>query len=203
MFASSFEMNDPSPRRVEKILRRSCVMEFMVYAVVGVCGSLSFGPLTPSIILSSYPSHDPMATFARLCVLFALLVCVPVNIFSARGVVYDRVAPEGEASTNFHVGLTTFFVVFCCGVAIVLQSIVDLLGFLGGGCSVTFMFVLPAFIIYKLQGLGVFASSPSIGRADDRGVFCRRVPILVGVVIVGYCSAGCSLLSLLHIIPKP
>jgi amino acid permease len=203
MFASSFEMHDPSPRRVEKILRRSCTMEFAVYAVVGVCGSLSWGSLTPSVITSSYPSDDPMATFARLCVVFALLVCVPVNVYSARGVVYDRTPPESEASTGFHVGLTLFLVVLCCSVAIVLQSIVDVLGFLGGGCAVTFMFVLPSICTYKLQGLGLFASSPSIGRADNRGVFCRRVPILVGVVIVGYCAAGCSLLSLLHLIPKP
>jgi amino acid permease len=203
MFASSFEMHDPTPRRVEKILKRSCCSEFMVYAVVGVCGSLSWGPLTPSVITQSYPSTDPMATFARLCVIFALLVCVPVNVFSARGVVYDRVAPDGEASTPFHIGLTLFLVVFSCGVAIVLQSIVDVLGFLGGGCAVTFMFVFPSFIIYKLQSSGVFASSPSIGRADDRAVFCRRIPILVAVVVVGYCAAGCSLLSLLHLIPKP
>jgi amino acid permease len=203
MFASSFEMSDPTPRRVDKILRRSCTMEFVVYAIVGVCGSLSWGSSTPSVITASYPKDDPMATFARLCVLFALLVCVPVNIFSARGVVYDRVAPEGEASTVVHVGLTVCLVVLSCGVAIVLQSIVDVLGFLGGGCAVTFMFILPSLCIYKLQSGGLFASSPSIGRADSRAVFCRRVPLLVCVVIVGYSAAGCSLLSLLHVIPKP
>jgi amino acid permease len=99
--------------------------------------------------------------------------------------------------------LTVCLVVLSCGVAIVLQSIVDVLGFLGGGCAVTFMFVLPSLCIYKLQSGGLFASSPSIGRADSRAVFCRRVPLLVCVVIVGYSAAGCSLLSLLHVIPKP
>merc|ERR1712098_400325 len=51
MFASSFAMNDPTPRRVNKILARSVVAEFAVYVMVGLCGMLSFGAATGECVM--------------------------------------------------------------------------------------------------------------------------------------------------------
>jgi len=211
MFASSFQMNEPTPRRVDKILRRSVFVEFVVYFFVGACGVISWGEHTPPVITTSYPM-DAMGTTARACVMITLFVCIPINLFAARGVLYERLATvdeEGEvvsysAPLPIHLLVTTALLGLCVGVAVVEESIVAVLSILGGGCAVTFMFVLPMLCSRILLKNGAFGRSPnSIGRVTDAAALKWRIRGLSVVVALGYLSALASFLTMVGILPAP
>jgi len=206
MFSTSFEMNDPTPRRVNKILARSVTIEFLIYLLVGAGGALSFGNKTDPVILANYPKHHVWhANIARCGVILALLVCIPVNLFAARGVLYDALASriekaDWQPSFSLHVFLSTILVGLCVTVAIFEEDIVCIIGILGGGGAVTFMFVLPMLTARNLQLAGKFENCETIGRSQSRPLLLWRVFILGIVSVVGYSSAVESCLKLLGVL---
>jgi amino acid permease len=178
VFACYDELVNPSPARIDKVLRRSVQLQTLLYVVVAFCGYISFGEATPDNILVAYPSHNMFANVGKACVTLQLLLAIPLTVHPGRTYLWpllglgaarpdDGAGETGsESSTPFseapldvtrdiptgpHVLITAGFLLVSVAVAIAVPSAADLTGIVGGFACVTYVFLLPAEMATKLR----------------------------------------------------
>eukprot|EP00927_Polykrikos_kofoidii_P003898 TRINITY_DN11564_c0_g1_i1.p1 TRINITY_DN11564_c0_g1~~TRINITY_DN11564_c0_g1_i1.p1 ORF type:complete len:517 (+),score=66.66 TRINITY_DN11564_c0_g1_i1:83-1552(+) len=234
LFQKYRELDSPNSKRVKKVLDRAVFLEMGVYIVVGTCGYLSLGPpceesvpttawpsCTPVNILSSPRFSGPGGVIARIAMLVALLICVPVNILAGRAVPLSRIFGERQTEYGPILLVSLIFLGLSSFVAIIFSQIQVILGVLGGGCASTFMFTYPALTMLALYFFapapaqrepspvpcpsprGTFGDRRSAG-ADQIGNFLGVTQLgvilacvlLVPCIVLGYISAGYSVSQL-------
>lgn len=84
VFACYDELMDPSPSRINKVLRRSVQLQTLLYVVVAFFGFISFGEGTPDNILVGYPTDNMFANVGKACVTGQLLLAIPLTVHPGR-----------------------------------------------------------------------------------------------------------------------
>jgi len=113
LFAKYRELDEPSSRRVNKVLYRSVGLEVVVYTLVGVCGFLALGPpcenevpktqwpsCTPINVLASPRFAGADGIVARIAMIITLLVCIPLNLNAGREVLDQRIFKLDRGDTR-------------------------------------------------------------------------------------------------------
>ena len=72
--------------RVEKVFRRSILLDYILYMLVGICGALSVPYYVPEIILNreSLFQNDFFIILSKLGIAFTLIFSIPANYNSFR-----------------------------------------------------------------------------------------------------------------------
>eukprot|EP00921_Rhytidocystis_pertsovi_P000561 GHVQ01001036.1.p1 GENE.GHVQ01001036.1~~GHVQ01001036.1.p1 ORF type:complete len:652 (-),score=78.61 GHVQ01001036.1:2762-4717(-) len=81
------ELENQNCRRMVKVSTRSVILCFLTYALMGVCGFLTFGELTKSNILSNFGTEltrNPLIVAAFAAMSLAITFAYPMNIFPCR-----------------------------------------------------------------------------------------------------------------------
>eukprot|EP00931_Biecheleriopsis_adriatica_P025925 TRINITY_DN15825_c0_g1_i1.p1 TRINITY_DN15825_c0_g1~~TRINITY_DN15825_c0_g1_i1.p1 ORF type:complete len:528 (+),score=69.11 TRINITY_DN15825_c0_g1_i1:66-1586(+) len=84
VFAAYEELKHPTPRRINKVLFRTSMVQTVLYVSLSVCGFLSFGSETPDNILQAYDLEDTWANVGRIFVCLQLLLAVPLTVHPGR-----------------------------------------------------------------------------------------------------------------------
>jgi amino acid permease len=167
LFGKYRELENPTPKRVDKVLSRAVGIETFVYIAVGLCGYLSLGgtcsvdvpdagspSCTPINILASPRFGGVFGTIARICMLVTLNVSIPMHVAGGRDLFEEWIrkftgaaAPASGAGPQL--SLATHLV-FCLGflylaafTAYMYPELKSILSILGGYCCATFMFTVP------------------------------------------------------------
>lgn len=277
LFAKYRELDDPSARRVNKALVRSVALEATIYSLIGACGFLSFGsPCAEEVPKNKWPSCTPVNVLAsprfggasgvtaRLCMLVAIFVAIPVNVHAGREILdehtikkvmrkrlrkeqmqeqqeesgshaqstsheatpnrnrqsaaddtLDNIILHDETPILWHVTASLMYLYMTCLTAIVYSNISSILGVIGGGCAVSFMFTFPTMATLSLYFRRIVTAdgpvrrgilgrrsdpgTPQIGRflgVTKRGVITAAI-ITGPCILMGYTSAILSLKNII------
>jgi len=218
LFAAYNNYSNPNPRRVNKVLLRTVVIQLTVYWIVGTCGALAFGTpcdlvrpddhgilprCTPDNILASPFFNGTVSIVARIAMGFSLMISVPINVFAAR----EQLMPASQTDifrTLDRRPLMAFTVIFLLAAmspGLTTVGLKDILAVVGGGGAVTFMFTMPVFITMKLRRMRLFprhARNLILGTYygySERGTLFA-VLILLIPIIIGYLAAIITVLQL-------
>jgi len=219
-FNAYSSLENPIPRRVGKVIYRAAGVQAVVYCCVGVCGFLAFGPpcesehqtrCTPVNVLATPRFLGSLSCVARICMVIALAVAIPMNniagvqqveLIMARLTCGDPTcSPWVHHLRRFLV--TTAFYASCALLAMSEVQISDLLSITGGFCAVTFMFTIPIAmnVVLRRRRLITFTdcegrllgSFLGISRFGTRLLTLATLPaILIGYLAasIGVCNMG-------------
>ncbi|XP_062513793.1 uncharacterized protein LOC134189515 [Corticium candelabrum] len=130
-----------------------CVMFVVtvIYISFGVCGYLSFGAETNSIItLNLPPGVFPLLVKSCLC--FSLFFTYPVMMFPVTRMLDIKLGIDSNSNSsgNSPIALRAAVVVFTCIVVLAIPSFSDLMALVGATCCTMLLLTLPGLFHYIL-----------------------------------------------------
>jgi len=197
----------------------------------------SWPSCTPTNMIASPRVTGTWGVIARVAMLITLCVCIPMNLAAGRSVLNQRLFPaendpaaaaaDDETQSGhpdvamsptdtplwYHLLVSVGFLVAAAAIAVVYAHISVILGILGGGCAVTFMFTVPLIATLMLYhhrwefrgerrrgslGDRALPGTPRIGNflgVTRRGVYAASSVMLV-CVLLGYISAVVSVAAI-------
>lgn len=142
-----------------------------LYMAFGICGYLSFGEYTMSIITLNLPK-GPMPLIVKACLCFSLFFTYPVAMFPVISTIERRMKLDPVKDNNYG-NLIRLIMVLTTGlVVIIIPSFTTLMALVGATCCTLLAFILPG--IFHLR---IFEGSISFsGRLLD------YVLIILGII---------------------
>ena len=138
-------------RRINKVFRRSILLDTFIYISVGVAGFFTMPIDTPQLIIyrKSIYNNDFFMSLARAGIAISLILNTPPNYNSFRISFFEVFFKTNviDNKKNFFVTVTTL--VCCTSIAIVYKDILTYISLLGGFCSVIIAFLIPGLIYVK------------------------------------------------------
>ncbi|KAH8918708.1 hypothetical protein BT69DRAFT_1337948 [Atractiella rhizophila] len=190
IFSVHNELFDNTQRRMNIVIGTSLGSATIIYLLIGILGYLTFGADIGSNIMEMYPS-SPFVSICRVAIVILVLFSYPLQVHPCRGALdkavgfFTKKDPSNEMATPEFVGLTSFILVGTFMIAIVVERLDLVLGFVGATGSTTISFILPsAFIIsppYEMFFF-VFLEIEQVVRGDGRPMSNPEtlLPILMG-----------------------
>lgn len=144
------ELQQPSPRRIYKVMKRSIGIAVLLYVLLGFFVYFTFGKKTKSNFLINNYRQAPLMVFGSLAFSVAIVVTIPLFIQTLRKNVVTFLAGRSTTLNNWqHYGLSIFLVGMVLLVAVSAGNVAQVLKVLGATTNPIICFVLPT--IYLLQ----------------------------------------------------
>lgn len=122
-----------------------------LYMLFGICGYLSFGDYTESIITLNLP-QGPMPLIVKACLCFSLFFTYPVAMFPVISTIERRL--KIDPIKQYHFGnLIRLMMVLTTGIVVVaIPSFTTLMALVGATCCTLLAFILPGIFHLKIFG---------------------------------------------------
>ncbi len=154
-------LENPTPRRVTTIILGSQFTFLILGTMTGITGYLTWFRDVNDNILASYPVTDQFNNALKICVILAILFFSPYNLFMPRVALIavvqiwkpDWIHPVKHPVTHltinkrkrlwFHVSATTILVAMNLGVALAVDNLGAIFGFVGALSGISISLILP------------------------------------------------------------
>ncbi|XP_059135897.1 probable sodium-coupled neutral amino acid transporter 6 isoform X2 [Peromyscus eremicus] len=148
------ELQSPSKRRMQNVSNTAIALSFLVYFVSALFGYLTFYDKVESELLqgySKYLPHDVVVMAVKLCILFAVLLTVPLIHFPARKALMMLLFSNFPFSWIRHSLTTLALNIIIVLLAIYVPDIRNVFGVVGASTSTCLIFVFPGLFYLKLS----------------------------------------------------
>ncbi|KAB1277469.1 putative sodium-coupled neutral amino acid transporter 6, partial [Camelus dromedarius] len=144
----------PSKKRMQNVTNTAIALSFLVYFVSALFGYLTFYDKVASELLqgySKYLPHDVAVTTVKLCILFAVLLTVPLIHFPARKALMMMLFSNLPFSWTRHSLITIALNIIIVLFALYVPDIRNVFGIVGSSTSTCLIFVFPGLFYLKLS----------------------------------------------------
>ncbi|XP_036062120.1 probable sodium-coupled neutral amino acid transporter 6 isoform X2 [Onychomys torridus] len=148
------ELQSPSKKRMQNVTNTAIALSFLVYFVSALFGYLTFYDKVESELLqgySKYLPHDVVVMAVKLCILFAVLLTVPLIHFPARKALMMLLFSNFPFSWIRHSLTTLALNIVIVLLAIYVPDIRNVFGVVGASTSTCLIFVFPGLFYLKLS----------------------------------------------------
>ncbi|KAM9064708.1 solute carrier family 38 member 6 isoform 5-T5 [Sarcophilus harrisii] len=148
------ELQRPSKSRMQNVTNTGIALSFLVYFLSALFGYLTFYEKVESEILqgySKYLPHDVVVMAVKLCILFAVLLTVPLIHFPARKAIIMTFFPNHPFSWIHHVLVTLAVNTIIVLLALYVPDIRNIFGIVGASTATCLVFVYPGLFYLKLS----------------------------------------------------
>ena len=149
------ELVNPNFRRIKKVITRSLLTDMFFYMIIGVAGYMSTFNYTQSIVVERPPlegySKDYYMLVGALAICLIMVASLPVNYHPWRYQIFIFCFNRDDFNQCENAIITSIFMIFCTGVAIVFPNITSVLSILGGLCSCTMSYLIPTIAYVRMS----------------------------------------------------
>ncbi|MEJ1269414.1 solute carrier family 38 member 6 [Cricetulus griseus] len=148
------ELQSPSKKRMQNVTNTAIALSFLLYFVSALFGYLTFYDKVESELLqgySKYLPHDVVVMAVKLCILFAVLLTVPLIHFPARKALMMILFSNFPFSWIRHSLTTLALNIIIVLLAIYVPDIRNVFGIVGASTSTCLIFVFPGLFYLKLS----------------------------------------------------
>ncbi|XP_012912272.1 probable sodium-coupled neutral amino acid transporter 6 isoform X5 [Mustela putorius furo] len=148
------ELQSPSKKRMQNVTHTAIVLSFLIYFVSALFGYLTFYDKVASELLQSYSTylpHDVVVMTVKLCILFAVLLTVPLIHFPARKALMMIFFSNFPFSWIRHSLITLALNIIIVLLALYVPDIKNVFGIVGSSTSTCLIFVFPGLFYLKLS----------------------------------------------------
>uniref|UniRef100_A0A3Q2HFY2 Solute carrier family 38 member 6 n=1 Tax=Equus caballus TaxID=9796 RepID=A0A3Q2HFY2_HORSE len=148
------ELQSPSKKRMQNVTNTAVALSFLIYFVSALFGYLTFYDKVASELLqgySKYLPHDVVVMTVKLCILFAVLLTVPLIHFPARKALMMMFFSNSSFSWIRHSLITLALNIIIVLLAIYVPDIRNIFGVVGSSTSTCLIFVFPGLFYLKLS----------------------------------------------------
>ncbi|XP_028934811.1 probable sodium-coupled neutral amino acid transporter 6 isoform X2 [Ornithorhynchus anatinus] len=148
------ELRSPSKSRMQNVTNTGIALSFLVYFTSALFGYLTFYDKVESELLQSYSRylpHDVVVMTVKLCILFAVLLTVPLIHFPARKALTMVFFTHLPFSWIRHVLITLALNATVVLLALYVPDIRNVFGAVGATTSTCLLFVYPGLFYLKLS----------------------------------------------------
>ncbi|XP_044520802.1 probable sodium-coupled neutral amino acid transporter 6 [Gracilinanus agilis] len=148
------ELRRPSKSRMQNVTNTAITLSFLIYFLSALFGYLTFYEKVESEILQSYSKylpHDVVIMTVKLCILFAVLLTVPLIHFPARKALTMMFFPNLPFSWIRHFLVTLALNTIIVLLALYVPDIKHVFGIVGASTSTCLLFVYPGLFYIKLS----------------------------------------------------
>uniref|UniRef100_A0A2I3TPH5 Solute carrier family 38 member 6 n=1 Tax=Pan troglodytes TaxID=9598 RepID=A0A2I3TPH5_PANTR len=148
------ELQSPSKKRMQNVTNTAIALSFLIYFISALFGYLTFYDKVESELLkgySKYLSHDVVVMTVKLCILFAVLLTVPLIHFPARKAVTMMFFSNFPFSWIRHFLITLALNIIIVLLAIYVPDIRNVFGVVGASTSTCLIFIFPGLFYFKLS----------------------------------------------------
>ncbi|KAB0403559.1 hypothetical protein E2I00_009334 [Balaenoptera physalus] len=148
------ELQRPSKKRMQNVTNTAIALSFLIYFISALFGYLTFYDSVASELLqgySKYLPHDVVVMTVKLCILFAVLLTVPLIHFPARKALMMMFFSNFPFSWIRHSLITVALNIFIVLLAIYVPDIRNVFGVVGSSTSTCLIFVFPGLFYLKLS----------------------------------------------------
>ncbi|KAM7158124.1 solute carrier family 38 member 6 isoform 1-T1 [Molossus nigricans] len=148
------ELQRSSRKRMQNVSNIAIVFSFLIYFISALFGYLTFYDKVTSDILqdySKYLPHDVVVRTVKLCILFAVLLTVPLIHFPARKALMMMFFSNFPFSWIHHFLITLAVNIIIVLFAIYVPDIKHVFGVVGSSTSTCLIFVFPGLFYLKLS----------------------------------------------------
>uniref|UniRef100_A0A8I6GD60 Solute carrier family 38, member 6 n=1 Tax=Rattus norvegicus TaxID=10116 RepID=A0A8I6GD60_RAT len=148
------ELRSPSKKRMQNVTNTAIALSFLVYFASALFGYLTFYDKVESELLqgySKYLPHDAAVMAVKLCILFAVLLTVPLIHFPARKALMMILFSNYPFSWIRHSLTTLALNIIIVLLAIYVPDIRNVFGVVGASTSTCLIFVFPGLFYLKLS----------------------------------------------------
>ncbi|XP_013377386.1 PREDICTED: probable sodium-coupled neutral amino acid transporter 6 isoform X3 [Chinchilla lanigera] len=148
------ELQSPSKRRMQNVTNTAIALSFLIYFIAALFGYLTFYDKVESELLqgySKYLPHDVVVMTVKLCILFAVLLTVPLIHFPARKALTMIFFSNFPFSWIHHALITLALNIIIVLLAIYVPDIKNVFGVIGASTSTCLIFVFPGLFYLKLS----------------------------------------------------
>ncbi|XP_069888372.1 solute carrier family 38 member 6 isoform X2 [Dipodomys merriami] len=148
------ELQSPSKKRMQSVTNTAIALSFLIYFVSALFGYLTFYDKVESELLQGYGKylpHDAAVMTVKLCMLFAVLLTVPLIHFPARKALMMLLFSSSPFSWIRHSLVTLALNITIILLAIYVPDIRNVFGVVGATTSTCLIFVFPGLFYLKLS----------------------------------------------------
>uniref|UniRef100_G3QVD0 Solute carrier family 38 member 6 n=1 Tax=Gorilla gorilla gorilla TaxID=9595 RepID=G3QVD0_GORGO len=148
------ELQSPSKKRMQNVTNTAIALSFLIYFISALFGYLTFYDKVESELLkgySKYLSHDVVVMTVKLCILFAVLLTVPLIHFPARKAVTMMFFSNFPFSWIRRFLITLALNIIIVLLAIYVPDIRNVFGVVGASTSTCLIFIFPGLFYLKLS----------------------------------------------------
>uniref|UniRef100_A0A8D2ALG8 Solute carrier family 38 member 6 n=1 Tax=Sciurus vulgaris TaxID=55149 RepID=A0A8D2ALG8_SCIVU len=148
------ELQSPSKKRMQNVTNTAIALSFLIYFISALFGYLTFYDKVESELLqgySKYLPHDVVVMTVKLCILFAVLLTVPLIHFPARKALMMMFFSNFPFSWILHSLITLVLNIIILLLAIYVPDIRNVFGVVGASTSTCLIFVFPGLFYLKLS----------------------------------------------------
>ncbi|XP_026336210.1 probable sodium-coupled neutral amino acid transporter 6 isoform X4 [Ursus arctos] len=148
------ELQSPSKKRMQNATHTAIALSFLTYFISALFGYLTFYDKVASELLegySTYLPHDVVVMTVKLCILFAVLLAVPLIHFPARKALMMMFFSNFPFSWTRHSLITLALNIIIVLLALHVPDIKNVFGIVGSSTSTCLIFVFPGLFYLKLS----------------------------------------------------
>ncbi|MBZ3871656.1 putative sodium-coupled neutral amino acid transporter 6 [Sciurus carolinensis] len=148
------DYSGPSKKRMQNVTNTAIALSFLIYFISALFGYLTFYDKVESELLqgySKYLPHDVVVMTVKLCILFAVLLTVPLIHFPARKALMMMFFSNFPFSWILHSLITLVLNIIILLLAIYVPDIRNVFGVVGASTSTCLIFVFPGLFYLKLS----------------------------------------------------
>ncbi|KAB0374666.1 hypothetical protein FD755_013158, partial [Muntiacus reevesi] len=148
------ELQSPSKKRMQNVANTAIALSFLIYFVSALFGYLTFYDNVASELLqgySKYLPHDVVIMTVKLCILFSVLLTVPLIHFPARKALMMMFFSNFPFSWIRHSLITLALNIIIVLLAIYVPDIRNVFGIVGSSTSTCLIFVFPGLFYLKMS----------------------------------------------------
>ncbi|KAM5245125.1 solute carrier family 38 member 6 isoform 2-T2 [Hipposideros larvatus] len=148
------ELQSLSKKRMQNVTNIAIALSFLIYFISALVGYLTFYDEVASDLLqgySKYLPHDVVVMTVKLCILFAVLLTVPLIHFPARKALMMMFFSSCPFSWIHHFFITLALNIIIVLLAIYVPDIRNVFGVVGSSTSTCLIFVFPGLFYLKLS----------------------------------------------------
>ncbi|XP_054423441.1 solute carrier family 38 member 6 [Pteronotus mesoamericanus] len=148
------ELQSPSKKRMQNVANTAIALSFLIYFISALFGYLTFYNKVASDTLqdySKYLPHDVVVRTVKLCLLFAVLLTVPLIHFPARKALMMMFFSNISFSWIHHFLITLALNIIIVLFAIYVPDIRNVFDVVGSSTATCLIFVFPGLFYLKLS----------------------------------------------------
>ncbi|XP_029806421.1 probable sodium-coupled neutral amino acid transporter 6 isoform X3 [Suricata suricatta] len=148
------ELQSPSKKRMQNATNTAIGLSFLIYFISALFGYLTFYDKVASELLqgySKYLPHDVVVMVVKLCILFAVLLTVPLIHFPTRKAFMMMFFSNFPFSWIRHSLITLALNIIIVLLAMYVPDIRNVFGVVGSSTSTCLIFVFPGLFYLKLS----------------------------------------------------